>query len=54
MIVFEGIDIMRQFEEFIRFFFGMIIGLFVGPIIVSTMIILAVISELRERHDNDM
>ena len=45
---------MRKLEEFIRFFFGMIIGLFVGPIIVITMIILAAISDFRGRHDKDV
>jgi hypothetical protein len=40
---------MRQFEEFIRFFIGMIIGLFVGPIIISYMIILIAIYEFKTK-----
>ncbi len=36
---------MRQSEEFVRFFIGIIVGLFVGPIIVSYMIILIAIHE---------
>lgn len=45
---------MIQFKEFIRFFFGVIIGLFVGPMIVCTMIILVIIFELRGRRDNNV
>ncbi len=36
-------------KEFIRFFLGMIIGLFVGPIIVSSMIIIVFICEFKIR-----
>ena len=39
---------MKRFES-IRFILGMIIGLFIGPIIVGSMIILVVIYEFKEK-----
>lgn len=45
---------MRQSEEFIRFFIGMIIGLFIGPIIIGYMIILIAIDEFKMKIKGDV
>ena len=45
---------MKQSEEFIRFFIGMIIGLFVGPIIIGYMIILIVFYEFKMKIKGDV
>ena len=47
-------DNMKQYEEFIRFLIGMIIGLFVGPIIIGYMIILVVIDEFMMKNKGDI